>query len=77
MGLTKIGALWLKDGKKGKFMSGKIEVEGKEYAILVFKNEKKNDKQPDYNINLRNDNEVEKPKSDYEKPLEENDDLPF
>lgn len=38
-----IGSLWLKDGKNGKFMSGKItQMNGAELSILVFKNDKGN-----------------------------------
>jgi len=49
--MNSIGALWLKDGKKGKFMSGVIEIDGKKTSILVFKNTyKDNDKKPDYTI---------------------------
>jgi len=45
--MDKIGALWLKDGKGGKFMSGIIG--GKQ--VLIFKNKyKKQDNHPDYNV---------------------------
>ncbi len=37
MAMEKIGALWLKDGKSGKFMSGVIG--GKN--VLIFKNTRK------------------------------------
>lgn len=48
-----IGALWLKDGKKGKFFSGSIELEGIKTQIVVFKNTKKTkENHPDYNILL-------------------------
>ena len=46
-----IGALWLKEGKNGKFMSGSIEIEGRKHNFVVFKNSyKEQDKQPDYKI---------------------------
>ncbi len=52
MGLDKVGALWLKDGKKGKFMSGEIEVGGAKVRVLVFKNtyHESGDKKPDYEV---------------------------
>lgn len=46
--MNKIGALWLKDGKSGKFMSGVVG--GKN--VLIFKNTRKQegDKYPDYEV---------------------------
>ena len=57
MGLKKVGALWIKKGKKGTFMSGQLELEGRngpKTTVFVFKNEKKEpgDKYPDYLINV-------------------------
>lgn len=51
-GLNKIGALWIGEGRNGKFMSGRIElVEGQEVRILVFKNSyKEESRHPDYII---------------------------
>lgn len=50
--LVKIGALWMAEGKNGKFMSGRITVDGdQEIRILVFKNGyKEESKHPDYVI---------------------------
>jgi len=47
-----IGALWLRMAKSGsEYMSGAIEIEGKKYQIVAFKNTyKKTEKQPDYRI---------------------------
>lgn len=47
-----IGALWIKDGKAGKFMSGKIMVEGVDVSIVVFRNTHKEEgsNKPDYRI---------------------------
>jgi uncharacterized protein (DUF736 family) len=47
-----IGACWLRESKRGsKYMSGNIEIDGKRINFVIFKNKnKKNDKQPDYNI---------------------------
>lgn len=47
-----IGALWLKDGQRGKFYSGKVKVNGTEIGIVIFKNDHKQpgEKTPDYRI---------------------------
>jgi hypothetical protein len=51
-GLNRVGALWLSEGRNGKFFSGRIELsEGQEVRILVFKNNYKEErKHPDYII---------------------------
>jgi len=51
-GLNRIGALWIGEGRNGKFMSGRIELsEGQETRILVFKNNyKEESRHPDYII---------------------------
>lgn len=48
--MEKIGALW--KGKPGSkaVLSGSIEIGGKKYRALVFRNEDKEGKQPDYRI---------------------------
>ena len=61
MALQKIGALWLKDGKKGKFMSGEIEINGVKTKILVFKNSKQKDTHPDYQIQMPLDDNQDQP----------------
>lgn len=50
--LKKVGALWIGNGKNGKFMSGRIELsEDEEMRVLVFKNGfKEKPSQPDYVI---------------------------
>ena len=58
MALKKIGGLWLKEGPKGKFMSGEIDrEEGGTMKIMVFKNQYKSEglNRPDYTINLVTD----------------------
>lgn len=53
MAFKKIGALWVKNGKKGRFLSGEIEVDGSRISVMVFKNEKgENPKRPDYTVNV-------------------------
>lgn len=48
---NRIGALWIKEGRKGKFMSGNVEIDGVKVDIVVFKNDKgDNPKRPDYSI---------------------------
>lgn len=57
MAFKKIGALWLKEGKNGKYMSGTIQEDVPAGAkLLVFKNTyKKDEKHPDYTINVADD----------------------
>ena len=75
---TKIGALWLKDGKKGKFMSGQIELDGKKISVLVFKNNKTKPTHPDYQIVLAEDR-GQRPQQ-YQsgpEPFEDDSEVPF
>lgn len=42
-----IGALWMKDGRKGKYLTGTVNG----VRVVVFKNDRKNsDKAPDYRV---------------------------
>lgn len=46
-----IGGLWIGESKNGtKLMKGNIEIDGKKEYIIIFKNNYKKDKQPDYMI---------------------------
>jgi len=46
-----IGGLWISESKNGnKLMKGNIEINGKKEYIIIFKNNYKKDKQPDYMI---------------------------
>jgi uncharacterized protein (DUF736 family) len=74
MASDSIGALWVKTSKNGKkFMSGKVEVDGKTVNIVVFKNEKTSEKQPDYRI-LES---VPQSQQDRPEPEDDSADLPF
>ena len=62
--MTKLGALWNNGKGDKKYMSGVIEIDDKKTSIIVFKNDyKREDKQPDYNIFLK---EVRKDKPSQE-----------
>ncbi len=60
MALKEIGVLWRKEGKKGKYLSGTIDIGvlGK-VNVAIFPNEKteEDDKKPDARIYLFEDNE--------------------
>lgn len=45
-----IGALWIKKGNKGEYLTGNIEINGVKQNITIFKNTYKKDNQPDYRI---------------------------
>ena len=54
MSLKRIGALWIRDGKQGKFMAGEIEVGGMTVPVMVFRNRKgDNPKRPDYQVMVK------------------------
>lgn len=84
MAQRKLGALWLKDGAKGKFFSGVIETLNGDVPIVIFKNEKKEaPNHPDYVI-LRSEPREQVPEPDYANtgaPYPKNDlapeDIPF
>jgi len=48
------GALWIRNGKKQDFLSGKVKIDGEERKIIVFRNKGKTaaNKAPDYVIYL-------------------------
>lgn len=55
--------LWKKQSKKGNdYYSGKIKIEGQEYTIALFKNNKNKDTQPDLMLYL---NKAEKEKTSF------------
>jgi hypothetical protein len=51
MSFKSIGALWTKEGNKGKYLSGNIELNGHKLNISIFRNDKAEGKKPDYKIN--------------------------
>ena len=81
MGLKRVGAMWLKDGKKGKFMSGVLEHNGEKINFMVFKNsfkEKDGPKAPDYTINISEDDDpMSAPAKKNEDFQADDSDLPF
>jgi len=50
MNERKIGALWTKQSQKGEFMSGELTINGEKHPIVAFKRDKRNDKEPDWDI---------------------------
>jgi|TARA_R110000824_G_scaffold204158_1_gene388838 hypothetical protein len=46
-----IGAFWTQEGKKGKYLTGYVEIEGKKIRVVMFPNRHKiNEKAPDYKL---------------------------
>ena len=78
-GLKKVGALWDKEGKNGKFMSGVINCPhcGEESSLLLFANRfKSKEREPDVTINVREeDSKPKKAMGTMGTPIEE--DVPF
>ena len=58
--MTKVGAAWKRQGKKGEFLSVKVTLGGTEYSALMFRNKYKgeNDKKPEYEIFISDDEEA-------------------
>ena len=49
--MESLGALWKRQGTKGEFFTGNIEVNGTKLDIVIFSNDKgDNPKRPDYKI---------------------------
>lgn len=74
-----IGALWQKQGERGVYMTGVIEVDGKQVKLVVFPNSyKKEQKHPDWRIFLSQPREqqVQTPMSN-EQPEIDVSDIPF
>ena len=56
---TNKGAMWLRTSKNGlKYMSGTLNVNGVDFDIAMFKNDKKgNENAPDYRLTISNKKE--------------------
>lgn len=55
-----IGALWINTGTNGEYFTGNIELpDGSKQNVIVFKNDNKKDKQPDYRIYKKRQNTEE------------------
>ena len=76
------GGLWIREGKKGKFLSGQLQFDqmGRriEVNFVSFKNDKKdNPKQPDYRIVVMDYKDATKPKEAPYQPPNADDSPPF
>ena len=62
MALKRIGALWNKTGKENRdYMSGAVEMGALGHInVMVFPNNKKEEKQPDWTVHLVEADEPEK-----------------
>ena len=49
---SEVGALWVRSGRNGEFLSGKVTVNGTEIEVVVFKNDKKQpgERSPDWRM---------------------------
>jgi len=55
-----IGAFWKRESSSQKFLSGKIEIEGKKMEVILFTNRfKEKDNQPDYRLYLSEDKQAQ------------------
>ena len=84
MALRRAGALWKKKDKNGNtYLSGVFEPNGKggeKYSVMIFTNQKRDDhpKDPDYSIQMSNDDESgTAPTPRAEPTVSDSDDVPF
>ena len=47
---NELGALWMKSGAKGEYMTGSITVNGETIKIVCFAGRKSSDKSPDWRV---------------------------
>jgi len=47
---AKIGCFWNKQGNNGDYMSGELVLNGEKHRIVAFKRDKRNEKEPDWDI---------------------------
>lgn len=48
---NELGVLWEKDGNRGPYFTGSLEIDGTKHQIVVFKNgNKRSEKAPDWRI---------------------------
>ena len=61
MALKKVGSLWAQKSKEGKeYFSGSLDLGvGGEARVMVFANQKKEGKQPDYSISIATDDQAD------------------
>jgi hypothetical protein len=75
------GGMWIKEGRNGKFLSGKLafDMMGRriEVNFLGFKNNEKEGKQPDYKIVVSEYTDATRPKEAPYQNQTEKDDVPF
>ena len=75
-----IGAIWVKEGKSGKYMSISLEINGVKQSFVAFKNDyKTEDKHPNYKIfpSKHQSQPTEVAQSNNEAPKDDSEGLPF
>ena len=83
MGLSRIGALWAREKDGKRYLSGELELVrgGEKIRVMVFKNEDKEGRQPDYRIMRQDDDETQARPAKEEKqppfPMDDETKVPF
>jgi len=71
---NEIGALWTRQGARGAYMSGKIEINGEEISIVCFALKKASENSPDWRV-LKSVPRKNAPQAQIEVPYSS--DIPF
>lgn len=79
--MENIGALWIKQGKNGEFWKGNIEIEKEngekeKVNVMVFRNKKNKETQPDFKICKPDENSQKEEKQEEQFDIAPSD-LPF
>lgn len=54
----RFGAFWSKEGARGTYLSGQIEINGKKISVIMFERTQKSGNQPDWDLFLAQSEDI-------------------